>query len=262
MTTFLQGVFAVWRRELLVFRRESSRVVSSLVTPFMWLFLVGGGIGSAIDEAALFRGLNAVPAGLTYQQFIFPGIIGMSVLFGTVFYGLYIIQDRKFDVLKEVLVSPAPRVSIFVGKVVGGCTDAFVQAVLVLLIGLAIGFSFAGPAGVLLAMGFVVLIGVAFVSVGLTLGSFFESFEGFQVVISFLLFPAFFLSGALYPLGPDLPGWLHAVAVVNPLTYGVDGLRGALIGASRFPLWLDALVMGAFGIAMLAVGSRAFARMK
>ncbi|HLF22930.1 MAG TPA: ABC transporter permease, partial [Burkholderiales bacterium] len=109
----------MWLREFIVFRRESSRVISSLVSPFMWLFIVGGGIGSAVDVRALAVGLDG-SIDVTYSQFIFPGVLGMTVLFGTVFYGLYIVWDRKLDVLKEVLVSPAPRASIFMGKVLGG----------------------------------------------------------------------------------------------------------------------------------------------
>lgn len=257
MTTFLHGVSAVWWREFLVFRREYSRVVSSLVTPFIWLFIVGGGIGAAVDIEKLAGG-----AQITYQQFIFPGVLAMSALFGTVFYGLYIVWDRKLDVLKEVLVSPVPRTSIFLGKVLGGCTDSFVQVLMVLAAGVALGFASPSLAGFGLAVAFVVLIAVAFVSVGLTLGSFFESLEGFQVVVSFVVFPVFFLSGALYPLSPELPGWLHGVASVNPLTYGVDGLRGALAGVHAFPLELDLAVLGGFALSMVLIGSKAFARMR
>jgi ABC-2 type transport system permease protein len=260
----LAGVYAVWLRELTVFRRETSRVVSALAQPLMWIFLFGGGIGGSVA-----RGGDApdLPPGVTYQQFIFPGILMMSALFTSMYYGLYIVWDRKIDVLKEILVSPVSRTAIFFGKVLGGCTDVAIQSVVLLAIGY---FILDRPgAGYLLlvppALGVVLLASVGTVSIGLCLGSLFESLEGFQVVITFLAFPLYFLSGALFPLSDALrasqPLLFHA-ARFDPVTYPVDALRGILMGANQLPPAVDLAVMGAFAAAMVALGGYAFNRMR
>jgi len=120
MTRDLAGVYAVWLREFIVFKRETSRVISAMVQPLLWTFLFGGGMGGSVAR----EGAAAdIPAGLTYQQYIFPGILIMSALFTSMYYGLYIVWDRKIDVLKEILVSPVSRIAIFFGKVLGGCMD-------------------------------------------------------------------------------------------------------------------------------------------
>ncbi len=241
-----EGIHAIWVRELLVFRREKSRVISSLVQPLLWIFVFGGGVGSTVS----------VPGG-NYRAFIFPGIVIMSTMFSCVFYGMYIVWDKKLDVLKQVLVSPISRVAIFTGKVLGGCTDALIQAVLLLLLGLII--TPMHPAGMLAGLGLLTVAAIGLTGLGLAIGSFFESPEGFQVIFSFLVFPMFLMSGAVYPL-TNLPLWLHVATRANPLTYAVDGLRGVLLGTHTFALGLDVAVMVAFSTAMVWIGSWAFSR--
>ena len=259
----LAGVYAVWLREFTVFKRETSRVVSAMVQPLMWIFLFGGGVGGSVAGA----GPSGLPAGLTYQQFIFPGILMMSALFSSLFYGLYIVWDRKIDVLKEVLVSPVSRTAIFFGKVLGGCTDVLVQSAVLLAVGYFI-LGRPGPgylAAAVPALGVVFLAAIGTVSVGLALGSFFESMEGFQLVSTFISFPLFFLSGALYPLSEALkraqPG-LYVAARLDPVTYAVDALRGLLAGARVFPAAFDLAVLAAFGAGMVALGGWAFRLMR
>ncbi len=247
----LGGVYGIWLREFKVFQREKSRVISSIITPLMWMVIVGAGLGASFPT---------VPGGPSYQSFIFPGIVMMLALFSSMFFGLYIVWDRKIDVLKEVLVSPIPRTAIFFGKVLGGCTDVILQVVVFL----AIGVFFAPTTVITVAAALLIalIIAIGMVSVGLTIGSFFESLEGFQVIISFLVFPLFFLSGALYPLEP-LPGWLKTVAYLDPLTYAVDGLRSIQLGLpSAIPLAVDFGVIIGFAIVMVLVGTLAFRRMK
>jgi ABC-2 type transport system permease protein len=218
----------------------------------MWIFLMGGGIGSIASEP--------VP-GVPYQRFIFPGIVIMSILFGSLFFGFYIIWDRKIDVLRAVLVAPVPRTAVFFGKTLGGCTDMMIQALLLMLVGIAIaGISpLAIPVGLLVAF----LVAVSLVALGLAIGSMFESTEGFQVIVTFLAFPLFFLSGALYPVdSPGLPVWLKYLAAANPVTYAVDAMRWALLGFGAFPLALDLGALGAFTAAMVLLGTWAFSRMK
>lgn len=262
---------AIWIREFKVFQREKSRVVSAMATPIFWIVLIGTGFNQSIDLAgSVYEGVR------DYRAFMYPGIIAMSTLFGTVFFGLYIVWDRKLDVLKEVLVAPVSRATIFFGKVAGGSTEALIQGTLLLAAGLVVAYfvpasgafeapaDLAGgltPATALLALGFVALLALAFTSVGLFIGSFFESLEGFQVVVSFLIFPLFFLSGALFPLD-KLPGWLQVVSYANPVTYAVDGMRGAVLGVHSLPYWVDAAGIGLFALVMLAAGTWSFSRMK
>jgi len=260
----LGGVYAVWLREFTVFKREKSRVVSALVQPLMWIFLFGGGIGGSFSGSASGLGL---PPGYTYQQFIFPGIVMQSALFSSMFFGLYIVWDRKIDVLKEVLVSPVSRPAIFFGKVLGGCTDVMIQTSVLLVIGyFLLGMPGPGYAGTfLLALGVVFLAAIGTVSIGLTLGSLFESLEGFQVVITFLAFPLFFLSAGLFPLNPALQTAQPAIFYVahgNPITYPVDALHAVILGWSAFHPAVSVAVTAGFALLMVGVGTLAFNRMK
>ncbi|HEX4047870.1 MAG TPA: ABC transporter permease, partial [Elusimicrobiota bacterium] len=238
----LAGVHAVWLREFTVFKRETSRVISAIVQPLMWIFLFGGGVGGSFARAGS-------AAGPSYQQFIFPGILMMSALFTSLFYGLYIVWDKKIDVLKEVLVSPVSRTAIFLGKVLGGCTDVLIQAAMLL----AVGYFILGRPGphyllaALPALGVIFLAAIGTVSVGLALGTLFDSMEGFQVVSTFISFPLFFLSGALFPLDEALrrskPA-LYFAARLDPVTYSVDALRALLLHGGLFGLATDAAVIG------------------
>lgn len=245
----LMGIFAVWWREFKVFQREKSRIVSSIVQPIMWLFIFGTGIGATVNMSSI-----------NYQDYIYPGVLTMSVLFGSVFFGLYIVWDRKLDVLKAVLVAPVSRISIFLGKVLGGCTDVMLQIAVLFL------FSFLFPAvnvwGIPQALLLLFITSVALVSMGLALGSLLESLEGFQVISAFLVFPLFFLSGALFPIDDKLPAWLTGLVKLNPLTYAVDGVRGALLNINVFPFYLDFGVIVIFAAIMLLLGSVLFSRMK
>jgi len=245
----LMGIHAVWWREFKVFQREKSRVVSSVFQPLIWLFLFGGGVGASVSMG-----------GIHYQDYIYPGILAMMVLFGSVFFGLYIVWDRKLDVLKAILVAPVSRISIFFGKVMGGCTDIMIQVFILFI------FSFLFPtihtSGIPMAMLILLITAIAMVSLGLAVGSLFESLEGFQVVSTFLVFPLFFLSGALFPVDERLPVWLRGIVKINPLTYTVDGVRGSLLGLYSFPLFVDIGVITCFATLMLLVGSILFSRMK
>ena len=248
MTRF-EGIYALWLREFKVFTRERSRVVTSIFTPILWIFVFGGGLGSAIEIGSV-----------NYQVFIYPGILAMSVLFSSVFFGTYIVWDRKIDILKAVLVAPLSRTSIFVGKVLGGCTDSMIQAFIMLLISFPLGI-YLSPSAILMAILLLFLLALSLVSAGLIIGSLMESPEGFNMIVSFLVFPLFLLSGALFPLD-NLPLWLRAMTYIDPVTYGVDGLRTVTIGVSQFPLYADLGVLAVFAAVMFTVGTIAFERMK
>lgn len=252
----VSGILAIWYREWRVFLREKSRIVASVVNPVLWLLVFGGGVGANVS----------IP-GVDYQAFIFPGILAQSVLFTSIFFGVYIVWDRKIDFLKEVLVAPISRTSIFVGKVIGGATDAVIQSLILVALGAVLARTGFIPGlhltamSITLAMLLLFATTVALTSVGLIIGSLMESPEGFQLISSFVLFPTFFLSGALFPL-EQLPRWLRPFIYADPLTYSVDALRAVILGSSHFSLGLDVAVMAAFTVLVIAAGTYSFERMK
>ena len=256
MNSELRGILAIWYRELKVFQREKSRLVGAIVTPVLWLLIFGGGLGSAVSIT-----------GLNYQAFIFPGILAQSVLFSSIFFGIYIVWDKKIDFLKEVLISPVSRTSIFLGKVIGGATDSMIQCAILLVIGWIFGAFNIIPGLHLTIFSFIFsLVAVAFmttslVSIGLIIGSQMESFEGFQLVSSFLLFPLFFLSGALFPIN-RLPAWIAPFTFINPITYAVDALRHIILGVSQYGIIPDLSVIAGLAVVTVIIGTFAFEKMK
>lgn len=244
----IEGIYAVWLREFKVYIREKERVISSLVSPILWLVAFGTGLGSVVSIE-----------GVSYRTYIYPGILIMSVLFSSLFYGVYVIWDRKLDFLKEVLVAPLSRVSIFAGKVLGGCTTVMVQTMALLVIGYFIGLYLA-PDVLLKVFLLLFLLSIALVSLGLCIGANMRSPEGFMLVANFVIWPLFFFSGALFPLS-NLPLWLSSITSINPVTYGVDLVRGTVIGIQHFPFWADIGVILTFSVLAIAAGTWSFKRM-
>lgn len=244
-------LYALWLREFKVFLREKSRLIASTFTPILWLFVIGSGVGAANP--------STIP-GVDYQLFIFPGIVAMSIIFSSVFFGSYIIWDRKFDFLKSVMVAPVSRAGVFVGKTLGGMTTSLIQASILLVVGAAIGVPFT-PVSILLAVAVILLMSFGLTSLGLALGSYMYSLEGFQMIVSFVVFPLFFLSGALFPLD-DLPGWLGILTALDPATYGVDALRHSMLGTGSNPLAIDISVLTGYTAALGLFGIFSFRRMK
>jgi ABC-2 type transport system permease protein len=247
----LTKLYALWLREFKVFIREKSRLVASTFTPILWLFVIGSGLGAANP--------STIP-GVDYQLFIFPGIVAMSIIFSSVFFGSYIIWDRKFDFLKSVMVAPVSRASVFVGKTLGGMTTSLIQASILLAVGAAIGVPFT-PISILQSVAVILLMSFGLTSLGLALGSYMYSLEGFQMIVSFVVFPLFFLSGALFPLD-DLPGWLRILTAADPATYGVNALRNAMLGTGSTSFGLDMAILTAYTAALGAFGIFSFRRMK
>jgi ABC-2 type transport system permease protein len=252
----LNGILAIWYREFKVFLREKSRIVASIVNPILWLLIFGGGLGATVSIS-----------GINYQTFIFPGILIQAVLFSSIFFGVYIVWDRKIDFLKEVLVAPISRTSIFIGKIIGGATDSLIQSLILLIIGIIFGrlgiipgLNF-GIAAFFIALAVLLITTTSMVSVGLIIGSRMDSPEGFQLITSFLLFPIFFLSGALFPIN-RLPQWLAPLTLLDPLTYSVDALRRILLGSSQFGLIFDFAIIILFSALVIIVGTFAFEKMK
>jgi ABC-2 type transport system permease protein len=244
----LSGLYALWERELKIYLRERSRIVASAVNPILWLFVFGAGLGSQVSVEEV-----------NYQTFIYPGIVVMTVIFSSIFYGAYVVWDKRLDFLKEVLVAPISRTTAFLGKVMGGVTDGVIQATIMLILaplfGIGVGASLAS------VYVFLFILEIGLVSVGLIIGSMMESPEGFGLISSFVTFPLFFLSGALFPL-EGLPAWLSVLSILDPVSYGVDAIRGLMLGRYTFGLTLDFLALSVFALAMIAFGTIAFKRMK
>jgi ABC-2 type transport system permease protein len=212
--------------------------------------------------------MRFVLPGGSYQQYLFPGIIGQTLLFTAMFMGISVIWDRDFGFLKEVLVAPVSRMTLFLGKMVGDSTDALIQGIIVFVLGAILGISI-NPLGFLLSLPLMLLITFGLVSIGLTIASFMGSLESFGAIQTFVNLPLFFLSGALFPInGPlaqGVPSWLQAVSSFNPLTYGVDALRSILLGSgytSLQPIWINLSVIVGFDLVMIVIGTWAFTRMK
>jgi ABC-2 type transport system permease protein len=255
--TELRGLYTLWLREVKRYVRDRTRIVSSFMQPLLWLLIFGVGIGAS---------LRAVPVpGVSYQQMIFPGIVGQTLLFTSMFMGISIIWDKEFGFMKEILVAPVSRFSIFIGKMVGDSTDALIQGVIVLFLGLALGIG-VDPIKFLACVPVMLLITFGLVSIGLTIASFMGSLESFGAIQSFINLPLFFLSGALFQV-QSLPQWMQDISTLNPLTYGVDALRTIILGGAWQPYQLQPLavdlgVIAGFDVIMIAIGTWAFGKMK
>jgi ABC-2 type transport system permease protein len=246
----LRAIYTLWLREVKRYGREKTRLISSFVQPLLWLVIFGSGIR-----------LSSVGSGIDYQKFIFPGIVGQTLLFTSMFMGISVIWDREFGFLKEILVAPVSRISVFVGKMLGGSTDAVIQGTFVFVYSFVVGISL-DVRGFILSLPVMLLITFGMVSVGLILASLMQSLEGYGVIQTFVNLPLFFLSGALFPLS-YVPPWLKWVSVVDPLTYGVDALRTMILKGAWtpiFPLYYNILVLAVFDVAIILIGSFAFAR--
>ncbi len=243
------AIYVLWLRDMKRFMRARSRIIGMLAMPIFFLLGLGLGLGSLVH-------LNS---GGSYFDFIVPGIIGMSLLFTSIFTGSAVLWDRQFGFLKEILVTPNSRTSVVIGRIFGGGTTAVMQSILVVGISLLIGFHIHLTILTPLALVFMALIAATFISLGLTLGSMISDFQGFQLVTSFFTMPLFFLSDSIFP-SSALPGPVQFVTFLNPLTYGVDGLRNALIGTGTFSIWIDLLAMVISSAIMISLAAYAFSK--
>jgi len=225
-------IYILWLRQIKRFIRSKARLVGSLGQPLLYFLAFGFGFGPVYAKAG----------GGNYLEFLAPGVIAMSILFTAVFSGIEMIWDRQFGFLKETFVAPVPRIQVVLGRILGGATVSFVQGLIVLILTVLTGFRFSNLYGLPLAFLFMFLIAVLFTAIGTALASIMEDMHGFQLVINFLIMPIFFLSGAMFPLA-GLPKALAVAAAIDPLSYGVDGLRGALSNTAHFGMATDLMVL-------------------
>lgn len=243
----MRVIYILWLRQIIRFFRAKSRIVGAIGQPLLFLLALGYGLGSVFARAG--QG--------NYLEFLVPGIMAQTVLFSAMFYGAMIMFDKQFGFLKETLVAPVSRLKIMLGGALGGATTAVLQGMLVFVISLAIGFHPAHWSSVPLAVVALSLLAIAIASFSSGIGSFVEDMQGFQAINQFLVFPLYFLSGALYPLN-NVPTWLKIVAELNPMSYAVDAMRETLIGQTHFGLVKDFIVLVVTTAVLIAFGAYRF----
>lgn len=240
-----EAIAMLCQRDLVRFLRERAQLYGSLARTIVWLFVLGAGL----------RGSVNVPGGISYLEFVFPGMLAMAVIFSSLQTAISIIFDREFGFLKEILVAPIPRTSVAIGKALAGATIATVQAAIVFLFAPFAGL-WPSPWHILACLAVLLVMGLGLTGVGIVMAARMTSFEGFGTINNFVILPLYFTSAAQFPLN-RAPHWLRIVAHANPLSYGVDLLRGILDGVWTYPAWLDVAVV--VGFAVVAVGAATYA---
>jgi len=244
-------IYIMWLRQLKRYWRSKARVIGSLAQPILFLVALGFGLGPVFEKAG----------GGSYIEFLAPGIIAMSILFTAMFNGIEIIWDRQFGFLKETMVAPVSRYKIMLGRTLGGATVAVFQGIVVFLISLLIGFRISSISAVIIAFVFMFLIAMLFTAFGTAVASKLEDMQGFQLIINFIIMPLFFLSGALFPID-GLPGILKIIIRLNPLSYGVDGVRGALTGVTAFGILPNLAILAIVTFVITLIGSYLFSKIE
>src|SRR5574341_1875458 len=245
-------VYVICLREFKKFFREKSRLLGTLARPVLWLFVVGNGMNSLIRPQV----------GFSYLQFIFPGMIGMTILFSSIFSSISIVWDREFGFMKEMLVAPISRLSIVIGKAVSGTAISVAQAVIILALTpfLGIHLSFMQFIEVVAAS---VLVSFCITSLGILIAARLTSFDGFNIIMNFLVMPMLFLSGAMYPV-TSMPVALRQLTLINPLTYGIDAFKHILLSSGtpplgpEFPLSVDLFIVAVISGILLILAAVSF----
>ena len=267
----LRAIYIIWYRDILRYWRDRWRLVASLAQPLLFLVVFGAGLSSALGRGTVF----GTTGGFSYIQFMYPGIIGMAILFTAIFGAMSIVWDREFGFLTEVLVAPIDRSAVAIGKALGSTTQAMIQGLILLVLAPFVGVKLNFLTIVeLIPLAAVLAFGLS--TFGVALASAMKSLQGFQVVMNFLMMPMFFLSGALFPL-TNLPGWMTVLTRLDPASYGIDPLRRVVLSDSgrsnalveRFgltfngqvlPIPLEAGIVLAFGAVMLGIAVVMFQR--
>ena len=251
----MSAIYILWWRELKRYTRSRAQIVASLAQPLLYLLALGFGLGPVFQRAGYG----------SYIQLLAPGVIGMSVLFTSIFSGIGLLWDRQFGFLKETLVAPVPRLQIMIGRTLGGATVAVIQGMFVFLISLVAGFRPSSWLLVPVALGFMVAIAIVFAALGVAIGSSLQDMQAYPLIMNFLVMPIFFLSGALFPLAGH-GVILTVITRLDPLSYGIDGIRSALLQSSQFrpafAVSTSAIVLAIAGCILLVVGAWRFSKIE
>ncbi|MCL4533917.1 MAG: ABC transporter permease [Bacteroidetes bacterium] len=236
-----EAIWMIWQRDLVRFLRQPARLYGSIVRSAVWLFALGLGLRQSFVP---------VP-GMSYTEFIFPGVIAMALIFGSLQSAISVIWDREFGFLKEVMVAPIPRSSVLLGKALGGASTATLQGIVVLLFAPLAGVHLT-PVSVVEGLALMFLTSIAMTTLGLVIAVRMTDFEGFGSLQNMVVMPMYLLSGAMFPT-QGLPVWMNTFLAANPLSYGVSAVRGVLLGYYTHPLVLDVAVLGGFSLVMLSI---------
>ncbi|MCC7572345.1 MAG: ABC transporter permease [Candidatus Methanofastidiosum sp.] len=246
----LNAIYIIWLREIKKFGRDRSRLISSIVQPLIWLLLFGTGLGAAFGKVG----------DLQYIQFMFPGILVMTILFSSMFSAISIIWDRQFGFLKEMLVAPISRTSIAIGKSIGGASKSTIQGMIILIFSPLLGINLT-LTKFIMVVPLMFFIAFTISGIGIIIAARMESFEGFNLIINFIIMPMFLLSGAIFPIS-NLPSWLSVVVNINPLSYGVDIMRWVMTGVSERGPALDLTILSMVCIITTSVSVYLFSKGK
>ena len=245
-------IYTIWLRNMKRFVRSKSRIIGSVSMPLFFLLFLGFGLNSVVQLPDI---------GGNYILFLVPGMVSMSVMFTSVFSGIQVIWDKQFGFLKETLVAPVSRLEIMLGQTAGGATTAVLQGFIILVLSLFIGLKVSGLTGFMIALLFMALVAVSFTAFGIAIASRMEDMTGFQLIMNFVVFPIFGLSGAMFPIS-SLPAWILPLTLLDPMTYGVEGIRYGLTGTSQINPVICFAVIGGFSLAMTITGAVLFRNIK
>lgn len=247
----MNAIYILWIRQLKKYWRSKPRIIGSLGQPVLFLLVFGFGFGSIFQKAG----------GGSYIQFLVPGIVAMAVVFTAIFGGIELIWDRQFGFLKETMVAPVSRFSIMLGRTFGGATVSVIQGIAVLIISFLVGFKMSNLLMIIPAIVFMFLTAFLFTALGTAIASKLTDMQAFPIIMNFLVMPLFFLSGSIFPL-TTAPKAMQILGKIDPLTYGIDGLRYVFIGTSTFNHWIDLIVLIGVSLLFLLIGKYLFEKME
>ncbi len=247
MSSVLRAILVMVYREVMRFARARARIVTALINPIAWIVLFGFG-WSSIFSSPIARELLS---GVDYLTYLAPGIVSVTIFTASFIGGVTVLWDKQFGFLKEVLVAPAPRAGIALGKIFGNALTALIQGFILLLLSLVVAPSLS-PWGIPLALVYALALAMGVTSLGMALALRITNMESFQAVVSLLLLPSMFVSNALYPLN-YVPTWIRLLAYANPLTYAIDGMRHYLCGTSALSPLIDLAVLTAITAVLTAL---------
>lgn len=243
----MEGIFAIWQRDLTKFFRDRARLIGSFSMPILFLLIFGGGMSGSM-ESMMAGNMPEGAEGFNYVEFVFPGIVAMTLLMTSIFSAMSVIEDKDFGYMKEILVSPISRVSIAIGKMLGAATIATIQGVILFLLIPFLGLSY-NLMALIQVIPFMFLLGCALSGLGLLFASLISSTQGFQLTVQILVMPMIFLSGALFPVS-NMPAWMDVIVKINPVTYGVDVMKKIMIDVENMPV----AVLDAMGLNLSVFG--------
>jgi ABC-2 type transport system permease protein len=260
------ALYAIWLRELKRTLRDRGQLIGGLSRPVLWMLIMGIGLSPYFRGEVYGEVRFTIP--YTYLQFIFPAVIVLNIMYTAVQSAVSVISDRKFGFLREVLVSPASRWVVLLGKVLGGTSVAMLHGLLVVALAGFVDVTLT-PTSVLLGLGLMFLIAFSLTCLGIFIAGFISSFEAFGVFVNLVVLPLYFTSSSVFPLDPALsnaqaiviyPEWLVIVVRLNPLTYAIDAMRSVFIGFNQFDLSFDLLIVCVMPVVLFALALWQFVR--